>query len=79
MSGMASYLGYVPGSDAPARHLAAPSDADIQELYAELGFDPARPDLDAGSRDAAHGSINLTLDLNVHPAPPLCLAWRTLC
>ena len=70
LSGVASYLGYVPGSDAPARQLAAPSDADIQQLYAELGFDPARPDVAAGARDAAaHGSLSLTLDLSVRFAP----------
>ena len=70
MSGVAAYLGYVPGSEPPARQLPSPSDADIQELYAELGFDPARPVLDAG-RDALHGSLDLTLDLTVsiYPAP----------
>ena len=70
MSGVASYLGYVPNnSDVPPRQLPAPSDADIQELYAELGFDPARPELD---RDAAHGSLHLTLDLSVRSSMPTC-------
>jgi hypothetical protein len=69
MSGVAAYLGYVPGSEPPAGQLPSPSDADIQELYAELGFDPARPDLDTG-RDASHGSLDLTLNLTVSGFPP---------
>lgn len=41
ISGVAGYLGYVPGAPppAPAPDLAPPSEADIQDLYRDLDLD----------------------------------------
>lgn len=41
ISGVAGYLGYVPGAPppAPAPELAPPSEADIQDLYRDLDLD----------------------------------------
>ena len=77
VSSVAGYLGYVPGADAPPGRLAPPSEADIQELYAELGFNPQRPDAE-DARAAGASSASVTLDLNVRTAPSHARSPRQL-
>ncbi len=69
LSGVAGYLGYVPGAlpPAPAPALAPPSEADIRDLYRDLDLDP-RALLGAGPSPAAASAVHLAVNLQA-PSP----------
>ena len=64
ISGVAGYLGYVPGAPppAPAPDLAPPSEADIQDLYRDLDLD-LRLLQGASTAPSAGSPVHIAADL----------------
>lgn len=78
LTGVASYLGYVPGDkEAPDLLQRPPSEADIQELYLALEFDPRELLED---KETVHSfNILLNLKVGIYMSPKLrVVIWQPI-